>query len=200
MSNSTLKILPALIVAITAFSSAPQASAVPVTFSGGSGTPLTITLSEPVTYQITLAAPMDSAPFFALQDVTNSESGIGQFGLSGNVAFSINSGSHQSALSPSGAGGLMQLVAFGAQDVYLSGPLPGVNVNDTVIISAGTMTTLTPFSDPPPADGDFNTFIADTNGNRISNLITATVPDTGTTLSLFGLSLMGLAFLRRKLC
>jgi VPDSG-CTERM motif len=28
----------------------------------------------------------------------------------------------------------------------------------------------------------------------------ATVPDTGTTFSLFGLSLMGLAFLRRKLC
>ena len=29
---------------------------------------------------------------------------------------------------------------------------------------------------------------------------TATVPDTGTTASLFGLSLTGLAFLRRKLC
>ena len=28
----------------------------------------------------------------------------------------------------------------------------------------------------------------------------ATVPDTGTTFSLFGLSLMGLAFLRRKVC
>jgi hypothetical protein len=31
-------------------------------------------------------------------------------------------------------------------------------------------------------------------------LVVENVPDTGTTFSLLGLSLMGLAFLRRKLC
>src|SRR5690348_6757467 len=72
-------------VAVIAISFANRSSAVPVTFSGGSGTPLTITLSEPVTYQITLSVPVDSAPFFVLQDVTNGESGIGEYELSGNV-------------------------------------------------------------------------------------------------------------------
>lgn len=185
-------------VAITAISFAPRASAVPVTFSGGGGTPLTLTLSEPVTYQITRAAPTGNAPIFVLQDVAIDESGIGLYDLSGNVTFSINSGPAQFAL-PLTSGALLTLVAFGAQNVYLSGSLPGVNVNDTVVISAGTLTTLTPFFAPAPANGDFNTFIADSNGNQISNLGTTNVPDTGSTLMLIGLGLASIGFLRRKI-
>jgi len=183
-------------VAITAISFAPQASAVPVSFSGGGGTPLALTFSEPVTYQITLAAATGNAPIFVLQDVVIDESGIGLYELSGNVTFSINSGPAQFAVSPSG--GLLSLVAYGAQDVYLSGSLPGVNVNDTVVISAGTLTTLTPVFASAPADGDFNTFIANSNGNQISNLGTTNVPDTGSTLILTGLGLASIGFLRRK--
>jgi hypothetical protein len=46
-------------------------------------------------------------------------------------------------------------------------------------------------------DGGVDVFASFTDNAVTSE---ATVPDTGTTYSLFGLSLMGLAFLRRKLC
>jgi hypothetical protein len=47
-------------------------------------------------------------------------------------------------------------------------------------------------SSPPPLEDLFNGFSG--------TIARATVPDTGTTLSFLGLSLTGLAFLRRKLC
>src|SRR5947207_16012996 len=74
-------------VAITAISFAAQASAVPVSFSGGGGTPLALTFSEPVTYQITLAAATGNAPICGLQDVVIDEGGIGRGDVAGHGAF-----------------------------------------------------------------------------------------------------------------
>jgi hypothetical protein len=63
-----------------------------------------------------------------------------------------------------------------------------------------------PFEFPLGANGTSLNFGIDLSDNVAVQAVfndkgdVATVPDTGMTLSLFGLSLMGLAFLRRKLC
>ena len=184
--------------AAVAISCAPQVSAVPVTFSGGSGTPLSFTLTEPVTYLITASAPFGTAPFFILQNVGSNIFPTSAPLLTGDITFTINGG------SPISIGVITQVVDFGfplgvltVNDLLFWAPdgpntvnaIPGVSIGDTIVLSAGTLTTTSDVVAPAPPSGVFNTFITDGNGNLIS--APSNVPDSLSTLWL-GLPLAGM--------
>jgi hypothetical protein len=174
-------------------SCAPQVSAVPVTFSGGSGTPLSFTLSEPVTYLITASVPFGGAPFFILQNVGSNIFPTSAPLLTGDITFTINGG------PPISIGVITQAVAgvVTVNDLLFWAPdgpntvnaIPGVSIGDTIVLSTGTLTTTSDVVAPAPPSGVFNTFITDGNGNLIS--APSSVPDSLSTLWL-GLPLAGM--------
>jgi hypothetical protein len=194
----TVKFLPKLlaVMALTALSGIPRAIAVPVTFSGGSGAPLSFTLTDPVTYLVTANGAL--APLFVFQNVGDLFSNSFP-SVTGNITFTINAGSPQSiAEINSGVNG----GAITANDVYFFGSLPGVSIGDTVILSSGTLTTSSNVAAAAPPGGMYNTFIIDGFlGLPLSGPgVSASVPDSFSTLWL-SLPLTGMfavAHLRRR--
>jgi hypothetical protein len=189
MKTKTFKIVPKFfgVAVIAALSFAPRASAVPVTFSGGSGTPLSFTLTDPITYLITASATV--APFFIFQNTGN----FGSDFVTGNITFTINAGSPQSItqLDSGVAAG-----AVTANDAFLRSTLfPGVSIGDTVILSSGTVTTTSPVAAAAPPSGMYNTFISDGSGIPVSgpgiSSAVSGVPDSLSTLWL-SLPLIGM--------
>jgi hypothetical protein len=167
MSNSTLKILPALMIAITAAL---------VTQPMRAGAIDTLVITE-----------LSSTSLTAI--------------LNGTTSLTVN---------PSGAD---------LWSIDLGAPVSGVAHFWTEPDAAGFVNVV--FSEPGLpnrlfvqsdfehsggiADGTPDTTSFTLNGQILSVTFkdlgdVATVPDTGTSFSLFGLSLMGLGFLRRKLC
>jgi hypothetical protein len=170
MSKSTLKILPALMVAITASL---------VTQPTRAGVIDTLVITE--NSSTSLTATLDNNPL----SVTFSFDDGWSIALAGVSA----AGGHSSfiqAWSEPGAAGFVNKVIVGAED------------NQLLVRSD--------FPRPSGlADGTPDTTNFALNGGPLSVTFfdkgdVAAAPDTGTTLSLFGLSLTGLAFFRRKLC
>jgi hypothetical protein len=103
--NKKFAFLPALASLLAL--ALPSASAVPVTFSGGPGTPLSMTLQLPVTYTIT-ADYVGSGGFivtkggspvavnfpilFVFEDTGNFFGGSGSAGATSDINFTINAG------------------------------------------------------------------------------------------------------------
>jgi hypothetical protein len=174
MSNSTLKILPALMVAITAglvtqpvFSQAPAPTPHDLEFIENSSTSLSVTYDGSTT-GIT---------------VVNSSADLWSVLLPPTLVFSLNP--TPAWIEPDNfAHDNFVLFTSGSGTVFSDTPLTFTPTLDEFPVAVGFDT-----SDQLPI---FATF--DDDGD------VATVPDTGTTFSLFGLSLVGLAFLRRKLC
>ena len=169
------------VAAIVAILSAPRASAVPVNFSGGSGTPLSFTLPEPVTYVATSTDPF--APHFVFQNLGNLF--VFTTGLIGDITYTINLGPPQTinAVNPVG----VSQNDITTNDVFFFDQfmtLPGVSLGDAIVLSAGTLTTTSPIAAAAPSNGMFNTFIIDSVGNKISTFgtVTASVPDSMSTL------------------
>ena len=195
MKTKTFKIVPKLfsVAVVAALSFVPRANAVSVTFSGGSGTPLSFTLADPITYLITANAT--TAPFFIFQNTGNFGSDL----VTGDITFTINAG------SPESINQLDSGVAAGAvtsNDAFLRGAtFPGVSIGDTVILSAGTVTTTSPVAAAAPPSGMYNTFISDGNGIPVSGPGTSSVvpgvPDSLSTLWL-SLPLTGMFAVARR--
>ena len=160
-----------------------QAQAV-LSFSGGSGTPLTITLSQPLTFTITTAET--TLPYFTFKNVGNvfgSETGDG---VTGNITYEINAGG---ALTFAAAGSDYTGGDTAPTDLSLqSSANSSFVVGDVVTLSAGTETTNDNFAATAPAGGSFTAFIADEAGYSIS---TDGVPEPST-WALLGLGVAGL--------
>lgn len=170
MSKSTLKILPALMVAITALMAQPvfggaitheliftenSSTSLTVTFDG-STSGITVTPSVTDTWLVTLPSTVTGGnAFWTEPDNSN--------------LFNFVSSNTTSQL----------LVRSDSEPNSGTGPLAN-----------GTSTSFGVYG----ADGAAIQAVFNDLGD------VATIPDTGTTASLFGLSLTGLAFLRRKLC
>jgi VPDSG-CTERM motif len=172
MSKSTLKILTALMIAITAalLTQPMRASAIQtLVITENSSTSLTATLTTSSgTTSLNVTSNGADRWFIDLANV-----GVG--------------GSHQSWTEPDAAGFVnlveTDLVDSNILDVTSDfGPGHTGLADDTTDFTSFTLGG-GPLSVTFDDDGDV-----------------AAVPDTGTTCSLFGLSLMGLGFLRRKLC
>jgi hypothetical protein len=137
---------------VVASASPAVADAVQVNFSGGAGTPLTITLPQPISYTVT---PFVAAvpPAFVFKDVGNIMPGpflTGEFGpVSGTLSYTVNGGS---ALSINRAG----TVSFGIVDgddltIGFSDDFAGVTVGDVIILSSGSVTTDFNVAAAPPS-------------------------------------------------
>ena len=184
MSNSTLKILPALIVAIITSSFAHPASAGPaaptptpvVTFTEINDTTLTAVYTNGSGF----STPLTVTPQGADQwDVT----------LSGNLS---NPGTAGNGWIEPDSTAVNQLFPF-----FGSG---WTVISDETFTGPGQFANNQITSSPIATDNTISTAPVSVFGVFNDLRDTATVPDTGTTASLFGLSLTGLAFFRRKLC
>ena len=151
-----------------------------LTFSGGNGAPLTLTLNAPVTYVITTAADAYNGPSFNFQGVGNvfHLSNVGT-AASGTIAFTINGRAAQTVNTLNSGYGYGDLTAA---DAYIYGAMPGVAVGDTVVLQAGTLTTSGNFAGAPPASGSYPTFIFDGYGDRLDvvNGVAGPVPEPST--------------------
>jgi len=129
-----------------------------LTFSGGNGTPITITLQNSVSY--TTTSNCQSGPFFVFDEAGNPFNGGSIIG-SGTASFSVNAGTAEPIIrAASGSAGVQVTV----NDILLYGNQPGVPNGSTVILNAGTYTTADNFAGAPPANGSFATFLAGISG------------------------------------
>lgn len=131
-----------------------------ITFSGGNGSPLTLTLTESVSYTVTQSSST-TAPVFDFQNMGNLFSNPA-FG-SGTLSFTINGTSYAVDGMDSGGG---DTLAFNTT-------FPGVVENETVTLNAGTFTTTDDYAGAPPSDGNFYTYLTDENSDILSDPGTA---------------------------
>jgi hypothetical protein len=155
-------------------------------FSGGNGTPLTLTLSQPVAYTITSSTPTLNGPWFVFQNVGNVFGGGFDSGSS-TITYSINGGSAQSLTS------LANNLTPNPTDLTILGTQTGATAGDIVRLNAGTFTTNGNVAVAPPTNGSYDTFVIDNNGTQHSGLgVTVPEPQSAALLA------MGLLFRRRR--
>ena len=184
MKKPLLGLIAALV--LVAGSARGQAN---LSFSGGNGSPFSLTLNQPVDFTITTTFGNGSGPFFIFQNVGNLFNQLGS-SVSGNITFSINGGANQpiTDIDSGTSGG-----DVGPNDMYIYGALTGANAGDVIHLNAGTITTTGNVAAAPPPNGFYNAFITDENANRVSNIVPE--PQSAALLLAGGL---GFLFLMRK--
>ncbi len=160
-------------IAAFAFISSAHAGTVQVNFSGGSGTPLTITLPQSVSYTV-VTGPSTLEVTFVFQGTGNMFSGT--VGAGGSLSFTRNAG------SPFPINDAQQFNAppFTLNDLSLYAstfPVTAINVNDVFLLSAGSVTTTTNIAAAAPASGLYSTILTDGAGHKMGD--GTAVPEPG---------------------
>lgn len=181
-----------------------KAQTVYLSFSGGSGTPIVITLASPVTYTITgLPNPGTVDPYFVFNEVGNvfqveaplvgggapSYTGVGI----PDPTLTINRIS--SGESSHGAINSLNDVKF------RHAPSAGTTflfTGEVFNLTAGTFMTSNNFFGSLPADGYYETFIMDASYTYLGAGSTSAIPEPSTYAALAGLAALGLAGWRRR--
>jgi hypothetical protein len=188
-----LQFIIAIFIALVIYIPAVQAQAI-LTFSGGNGTPLSITLRRSVTYTInnTQCANAGTGPAFLFDEAGNPFSNTFP-SFTGTITYSINGGAAQ-PITKANSGTANN--ARTTNDIYVFGNVPGVSNGSTVVLSAGTITTTGNVTAAPPADGRFPTFIVNNfsiqcSANGVSASPTAaTVSISGRVMTASGRGIM----------
>ncbi len=174
-----LQFIIAIFIALVVYIPAVQAQA-NLTFSGGNGAPLSITLLEPVTYTInstactTTGLPAATGPSFVFDEAGNPF--LNSFpSVTGNITFSINGGAAQPITTANS--GRATSNDRTPNDIYVFGNTQSLSINSTVVLFAGTITTTANIAAAPPASGSFTTFITNNFGTRCSTVSMAPAPD-----------------------
>jgi hypothetical protein len=161
--------------ALLLLAAAHSSAAVVVNFSGGSGSPLSLSIPEPIAYTVTTAAP-NLAPVFVIK-ATGKQVESGAHSLAGTVTYSINAGAPRAitAFNSGYDGG-----SIASTDFFFWGAFSALAIGDVVTLSTGTLTTTANNAASPPASGSYATFLSDGGvGNQISGA-GATVPEPAT--------------------
>jgi len=182
------------LIAVVLLAAAPRASAVPITFSGGSGTPLSFSLAAPVSYTITAPAVAGSAPLFIIQNTGNLNFGSA---ITGSITFSINGGLAQT-LTDAGSGFPGGVVTANDLLFARSGASPSLSIGDVVTLTAGTWTTDDNIAAAAPGSGNYTTFLIDDRGNLISANGVVSTPEALSTLWLALPLIGGMVAMRRR--
>ncbi len=161
-----------------------------VSFSGGNGTPITLTLPQPVDYAITSSTPTLSGPYFVFQNVGNIFAGGFDNAGSSTITYSVNGGPAQSLTS------LANNQAPNPIDLTILGTQTGATVGNIVRLNAGTFTSSVNVAAAPPMNGSYDTFVVDNNGAQHSGL-GVSVPEPQSAVILAS-GAMGLMFGRRR--
>lgn len=176
-----------LLLANVAYSS----SLVPIEFSGGGGTPLTITILQDIEYTRTISGTdTDVAIVFTGAGFTT-----GSFTLNSPVNFLLNS--TPATYNRLGSGYVSNDISLG--DFYFFGSPTGVGLSqgDTIHLSAGSYSTSVSYSGGTPANGSYNSFIANTAGVNVATA--SAIPEPGSYVLILGLASAGCLILRRKI-
>ncbi|MEI7954832.1 MAG: hypothetical protein WCJ66_06665 [Verrucomicrobiota bacterium] len=162
-------------------------AAVALTWSGGNGAQLSLTLSDPVVFVVETAATQEA---FDLVGAGNL--GLG-FSSATGLSYSVNGGSNRfiNTISSSGASG----GAISDNDTYFFGDFTSLVLGDVVTLNAGTLTTALSFAGAPPLNSSVEMFLFDSNGTNLGG--GTAVPEASTAL-LDGLGLLGLLRRRRR--
>ncbi len=175
---------------------APVQAAVSLDFGGGSGSPLSITITEPFVYVVTEGRSTgDGGLLFVFEDVGNM--GLNAINFTGDISFSVNGGPSYGFFNSST--GYSTPGAVGADDFYLS-TLANVALSpgDVVTVTAGTITGDAAYNGTVPWLTDFETFLAVSgSGEQIS--AAGAVPEPSAA-ALLGLGCAGLVLRRRRSC
>ncbi|MDP0500983.1 MAG: PEP-CTERM sorting domain-containing protein [Verrucomicrobiota bacterium JB022] len=187
-----------LLLVLAALAASAQAS-INLLFSGGEGSPLTVTLATDATFVIT-ETPTDVGPVFILDGfagllAAGLPDGI-TGGFSGGLYFSVNE-SLPVMISDVGAGGPPGQSVVTDDDLFLVGGFGPLQLGDVVTLFAGSLTTNSNFETTIPADGTYSMFLIDINSKPIAGDLPA-VPEPATYAAIAGA--LGLAFvaLRRR--
>lgn len=170
-------------------------------FSGGSGTPLLITWTTPITYTITgTPNPGTKDPYFVFNEVGNVFSGT-QYsapifitagaptytGVDGTFLINnVSSGENHNEITPN--------------DIkFRNVPDAGVTFltfGQEFTLSAGTLTTTINYSGAMPVDGFYSTFIVDASYGYLG--AGAAIPEPSTYAAFAGALVLGFAMWRRR--
>jgi len=175
--------IAALFLSASAYAADPLAD---LSFTGRDGSPLTVTLNLPVSFLITTGG--DLSPVLIFQGVGDLLHGAG-FEVTGNITFTINGGDAQSFNS---AGSGFEGGAFQATDLYFYGDFGSLVVGDTVVVSSGTLATLSDVNAIAPDNGLYSAILADAgSSNQISDgLGPVPEPATWATAALVAITLL----------
>jgi hypothetical protein len=174
---------PALAVgaaALVAASASPAfAGLVPVEFSGGSGSPLTITLPQPITYTVTNDTPTIGV-VFVFRNVGN-VTGAGVGGVSGTLGYTSNGGA---------ANALNTVTSDNSNDLsfFKNGNFVNATLGD-VLVASGSGTTGFVVAGAAPPSGLYDAIVTD---SALVQLGAGFVPEPAAGLALvaaFGLAL-----------
>ncbi len=181
-----LRTLAASALAAFAFVSSAHAGLVQVNFSGGSGTPLTITLPQAVSSTV-VTGPSQAQVTFLFQGTGPIFSGT--VGAGGSLSYTQNAGSPFSISNAS----QINSPPFTLNDLALFASTfpPLINVNDVFLLSAGSVTTTTNIAAAAPASGLYSTILTDGAGHKMGDGTAVPEPATLSLLALAGPMLLG---------
>lgn len=167
-------------------------------FSGGNGTPLTITFDTPIVFDVTVA-PTREAPFFVIGGLGDLFQ-TGQRSITSTASFDINGGT---AYGLDTIGSALSFADLSADDVYLYNSSQvgsystAISLGDRIVLRAGTITTAGNFDGDAPTQGFYDVFMLQNDGAKISTGVAIPEPAT-TALWLGGLGLVGAVIYRRR--
>lgn len=158
-------LLTTAMTGMTMISLCVPASAAP-SWSGGSGTPLSLTFDQPLNFTIKNATTA-TAPFFVIQGIPLLNSPT-----TGTLNYSINGGSpiFVDYLSSGFSGGDIT-----ANDSYFysTSGLQVLQNGDTITLNPGTLTTTSNFAGTAPTETVFGNFLFDNFGETISDIVSS---------------------------
>lgn len=175
-------------------------------FSGGGGTPLTISWTTPITYTITATPNTGTVqPYFVFNEVSPlstgnpssleqavSATGAPSYSGNGDATFTINSiswgeASHNSINS-------LNDVKFRRSE---SSGTNSLDIGDVFSLTAGSLTTVGNYTGTLPTAGNYSTFIMDASYTFLGNGMSA-IPEPSTYAAIAGAAMLGLAVWRRR--
>jgi len=163
-----------VLVALVVFGvgSSALGGSVPMSFSGGNGAPLTLTLPRPISYTVALDTP-NAGTVFVFRNVGALTAGGVRFGV-GSLSYTVNGGA---ALQIDRAGTVALGGSVDANDVSLfHTPSGAVNLNNVVLLSAGTFSMSGNVAASPPPAGFYEAILTDMFGNQLGSGTTITDP------------------------